>query len=42
MTEKHLRFTEWEPEVDVQVQDLQAQMTLEEKIGQMVQVHMDT
>jgi len=42
MTGKNLRFTEWEPEIDVRVQDLLAQMTLDEKVGQMVQVHMDT
>ncbi|MGD9146446.1 MAG: glycoside hydrolase family 3 N-terminal domain-containing protein [Anaerolineae bacterium] len=39
MAETHRRFTEWEPKVDARVEELLARMTLEEKIGQMVQVH---
>ena len=38
MTEKHIRFTEYDPQVEARVSDLLAQMTLEEKVGQMSQL----
>ncbi len=34
----HLRFTEIDPNIEQQVDNLLAQMTLEEKVGQMVQI----
>mgnify|MGYP002066488050 CR=1 FL=1 len=39
MAERHLRFTESAPDLDARIEGLLAQMTPEEKIGQMVQVH---
>jgi len=38
MTENHARFTESDPQIETRVDDLLAQMTLAEKIGQMCQV----
>jgi hypothetical protein len=37
MTENHVRFTECDPQIETRVNDLLAQMTLAEKIGQMCQ-----
>lgn len=38
MTEHHIRFTECDPQIETRVNDLLAQMTLEEKVGQMNQL----
>ena len=38
MTAKHIRFTECDPQIETRVNDLLAQMTLEEKVGQMNQI----
>ena len=38
MAGKPLRFTEWGAEIDARVEALLGQMTLEEKVGQMVQI----
>jgi len=38
MTENHIRFTECDPQIETRVNDLLAQMTLEEKVGQMNQI----
>jgi len=39
---RSLDFTKWQPEIDVRVEALLAQMTLEEKVGQMCQIFLDT
>lgn len=39
MIAEPIRFTEWHPEIDGLVEALLAQMTLEEKVGQMIQIH---
>lgn len=38
MTSKALRFDQWEPEIDERATAILAQMTLEEKVGQMTQL----
>jgi len=42
MVGQSLRFAEWGAEIDARVEALLGQMTLEEKVGQMVQIHLGT
>ena len=42
MATRTLQFTDWDPGVDDRVDELLGQMTLQEKVGQMCQIHFGT